>query len=58
MPKQKKAICMKLKFGSIRQKIRGGTYYFRYQINGQRKELPLKTKNKDEAKKKLKSLSP
>ena len=49
---------MKLEFGSIRQKIRGGAYYFRYQINGQRKELPLKTKNKDEAEKKAKELIP
>ena len=49
---------MKLDFGSIRQKIKGGTYYFRYQINGQRKELPLKTKNKDEAEKKANELIP
>ena len=32
---------VKLEFGSVRQKTPGGTYYFRYQLNGIRKEIPL-----------------
>ena len=43
---------MQLEFGSIRQKVKGGAYYFRYQLNGKHKEMPSKTKNKDEAEKK------
>ena len=34
---------VKLEFGSVRQKTPGGTYYFRYQLNGIRKEIPLHT---------------
>lgn len=58
MAKQKKVVCMKLEFGSIRQKVAGGAYYFRYQINGQRKDIPLKTHNRDEAEQKAKELIP
>ncbi len=58
MSRQTKVICMKLEFGSIRQKVKGGTYYFRYQINGQRKDVPLKTHNKNEAERKAKELIP
>ncbi len=56
--KKKKAVCMKLEFGSIRQKVPGGPFYFRYQINGQRKEVPLRTANEEEAAKKAKELIP
>ena len=40
---------VKLEFGSVRQKTPGGTYYFRYQINGIRKEIPLHTTSKEDA---------
>ena len=40
---------VKLEFGSVRQKTSGGTYYFRYQINGIRKEIPLHTTSKEDA---------
>lgn len=36
----------------------GGPYYYRYQLNGQRKEIPLQTDNKEEAEKKAKALVP
>ena len=49
---------MKLEFGSIRQKKTGGPYYYRYQLNGQRKEIPLQTDNKEDAEKKAKALVP
>ncbi len=58
MPRRKKANCMKLEFGSIRQKTKGGSYYYRYQINGRRKEIPLKTHDKVEAERKAKDLIP
>jgi len=49
---------MKLEFGSIRQKIPGGPFYYRYQINGQRKEVPLRTSNREEAERKARELVP
>lgn len=55
---RKKAVSMKLEFSSIRQKKAGGPYYYRYQLNGQRKEIPLQTDNKEEAEKKAKALVP
>ena len=49
---------VKLEFGSVRQKTSGGTYYFRYQINGIRKEIPLHTTNKEDAIRQAKELIP
>ena len=40
---------IKLDIGTIYQKDANGGYYFRYQINGQRKAISLKTKNQKEA---------
>ena len=40
---------VKLEIGTVYQKSANSTYYFRYQINGQRKAVSLKTKNKKEA---------
>ena len=34
------------------------TYHYRYQINGERKSISLKTKNQEEAKRKVKELLP
>jgi hypothetical protein len=36
---------IKLEIGTVYQKTSNGAYYFRYQINGQRKAVSLKTKN-------------
>jgi hypothetical protein len=36
---------IKLQTGTVYQKEENGNYYFRYQINGQRKAVSLKTKN-------------
>jgi len=49
---------MKLEFGSIRQKAPGGPFYYRYQVNGQRKEIPLRTCNREEAERKASELVP
>ena len=49
---------VKLEFGSVRQKTSGGTYYFRYQINGIRKEIPLHTTSKEDAIRQAKELIP
>lgn len=40
---------IKLDIGTVYQKEEGGIYYFRYQINGARKALSLKTRNRKEA---------
>ena len=48
----------KLEIGTVYQKIANGSYYFRYQINGQRKAVSLKTKNQKEAVKKAEELIP
>ena len=40
---------IKLDVGTVYQKEEGGVYYFRYQINGARKAISLKTKNQKEA---------
>ena len=48
---------MKQEIGTIYQKP-SGTYYYRYQINGERKAISLKTKNQEEAKRKVKELLP
>ena len=43
---------IKLKIGTVYQKEPNGVYYFRYQVNGARKAISLKTRNKQEAVKK------
>lgn len=48
---------MKQEVGTIYQKP-SGIYYYRYQINGERKAISLKTKNQEEAKRKVKELLP
>ena len=40
---------IKLDVGTVYQKEEGGVYYFRYQINGARKAISLKTRNRKEA---------
>ena len=42
---------MKQEVGTIYQKP-NGTYHYRYQINGERKSISLKTKSQEEAKRK------
>ena len=49
---------VKLEIGTVYQKIENGIYYFRYQINGQRKAVSLKTKNQKEAISEAKKLIP
>ncbi len=49
---------VKLEIGTVYQKTEKGTYYFRYQINGQRKAVSLKTKNQKVAVKKAHELVP
>ncbi len=49
---------VKLDIGTIYTKGSDGTYFFRYQINGQRKAVSLKTKNQDEAITEAKKLIP
>ena len=48
----------KLEIGTVYQKTTNGSYYFRYQINGQRKAISLKTKNFKEAVAKAKEMIP
>ena len=40
---------IKLETGTVYQTEKGGNYYFRYQIRGDRKCVSLKTRNLDEA---------
>ena len=40
---------IKLKTGTVYQKEQNGIYYFRYQVNGARKAISLKTRNKQQA---------
>ena len=40
---------IKLKIGTVYQKEPNGVYYFRYQVNGARKAISLKTRNKQDA---------
>ena len=40
---------VKLDVGTVYQKEEGGVYCFRYQINGARKAISLKTRNQKEA---------
>ena len=39
---------IKLDLGTVYQKEEGGIYYFRYQVNGARKAISLKTRNQKE----------
>ena len=47
---------LKLKRGTIYQKQEGGTYYFRFQVNGQRKAVSLQTKNLKDAQRKAEEM--
>ena len=49
---------VKLKIGTVYQKEEGGIYYFRYQINGARKAISLKTRNKQEAVREAEKITP
>jgi integrase len=49
---------VKLEIGTVYQKTANGSYYFRYQVNGQRKAVSLKTKNQKEAIAKAEKLIP
>ncbi|MDD5597098.1 MAG: hypothetical protein PHV82_04090, partial [Victivallaceae bacterium] len=49
---------IKLDIGTIYKKNPSSGYYFRYQINGQRKAVSLKTKNQKEAIAKAEELLP
>ena len=49
---------IKLETGTVYQTEKGGNYYFRYQIRGDRKCVSLKTRNFDEAVRKAKDLVP
>ena len=53
-----KAKTIKLDRGTIYQKATNGSYYFRYQINGQRKAISLKTQSQKEAIAKAEELLP
>ncbi len=48
----------KLEIGAIYKKEGNGNYFFRYQINGQRKAISLKTSRYDEAVEKAKEIIP
>ncbi len=49
---------IKLELGTVYQKVDSGIYYFRYQVNGERKAISLKTKNQKEAIKEAKKQIP
>ena len=49
---------IKLETGTVYQTSKGGNYYFRYQINGERKCVSLKTANQEEAIRKARELLP
>ena len=49
---------VKLEIGTVYQKTINGSYYFRYQTNGQRKAVSLKTKNHKKAIAKAEELIP
>ena len=49
---------IKLDIGTVYQKTVNGSYYFRYQVNGQRKAVSLKTGNQKEAIAKAEELLP
>ncbi|MDD4180929.1 MAG: site-specific integrase [Victivallaceae bacterium] len=49
---------IKLSKGTIYQKKENGNYYYRYQVNGQRKAVSLETKNQKTARKKAEETIP
>ncbi len=49
---------VKMEIGTVYQKTVNGNYYFRFQINGQRKAVSLKTKNQKAAVKKARDMIP
>lgn len=49
---------IKQETGTVYQTSKGGNYYFRYQINGERKCVSLKTSNQEEALRKARELLP
>ena len=49
---------IKLSTGTVYQTAKGGNYYFRYQVKGERKCVSLKTANQEEAIRKAKELIP
>ena len=49
---------IKLETGTVYQTSKGGIYYFRYQVKGERKCVSLKTANQEEAIRKAKALLP
>ena len=49
---------IKLSTGTVYQTSKGGNYYFRYQVNGERKCVSLKTANQEEAIRKAKEFIP
>lgn len=49
---------IKLSKGTIYQKKENGNYYYRYQVNGQRKAVSLETKNQKTARKKAEEMIP
>ena len=49
---------VKLDVGTVYQKEEGGTYYFRYQVQHERKCVSLKTSNQEEALEKARKLLP
>ncbi len=53
-----KMVKVKLSLGAVYQNAEGGTYYFRYQVNGNRKVVSLRTKDRKEAVAKAKEMEP
>lgn len=53
-----KRATVKLDIGTVYQKEEGGTFYFRYQVQKERKCVTLKTKNQEEAIRKAQELLP
>ena len=49
---------IKLETGTVYQTSKGGNYYFRFQVKGERKCISLKTANQEEAVRKAKELLP
>jgi len=49
---------IKLDTGTVYKKTADGIYFFRYQVNGQRKAVSLQTKDQDEAVEKARTLIP
>lgn len=53
-----KKVRIKLDTGTVYQTEEGGTYYFRYQVNHERKCVSLKTRDREEAVKRAKTYQP